>query len=303
MAGAHGTNPTKSIVTALVANSLIAAMKLVAAAVTGSSAMLAEGFHSIADSGNQALLLVGLRRAKQPADSDHPFGHGKERFFWAFLVACSLFVIGAAFSTYEGVTGLLEGGHEEASLPITLGVLGAAAAFEAYAFSVAWAQFGQVRGGRSLWQAIREAKDPEIVTVLFEDTAALAGIAVASTGILLSHLTGEGAFDSVAAILIGVILTVVAFLLARESKALLLGEGASGVDDRAIRRAVEGVPGAARLVDLRTMHLSPDEILVAAEVEFEGGLETREIESAIERLEAEIQRSVPAARRIYVEPV
>ncbi len=296
-------DPRKSVITALGANGLIAATKLAAAAMTGSAALLAEGFHSLADTGNQGLLLLGLRRADRPPDAGHPFGHGKERFFWAFVVAVSLFTIGAAFSIYEGVTGLVQGEHaQDLSLVISLGVLGAAFIFEAYALSVAYRQFQQVRQGRSWWEAVRGAKDPEVVTVLFEDAAALVGITIAAGGIVLADITGIAAFDSIAAVLIGLLLGVVATILARESKALLLGEAASDVDRSAMDAAIRDDPATVRVVEVLTMHLAPNEILVAAEVEFRDDLDTNAVEAAVGRIERDLRARVPSVRRIFVEP-
>src|SRR5918912_1284074 len=188
-------DPKTSVYAALAANSAIALAKAAAAVISGSSAMLAEALHSFADTGNQALLLLGMKRAQRPADEDHPFGHGKERFFWTFVVALSLFTLGAAFSIYHGVEGLIEG-HEVPDPLVALIVLGIAAVFEAAALRTAWKQFQAKRAGRSVSHALREAKDPEILTVIGEDTAALSGIAVAMLGVVLSSVTGNPAFDA-----------------------------------------------------------------------------------------------------------
>jgi cation diffusion facilitator family transporter len=294
-------SPKKSVYMALFANSAIAVAKAAAAVVSGSSAMLAEALHSFADTGNQALLLLGMKRAERPADEEHPFGHGKERFFWTFVVALSLFTLGAAFSIYHGVTGLLDG-HEVPDPLIALLVLAVAAGFESIALRTAWRQFQVKRGPRSVRQALREAKDPEILTVLGEDTAALSGIAVAVVGIVLSHLTGAAAFDAAASIGIGLILAAVAFFLAREMLGLLLGEAATAPVRRRIVDAVSAFDSVDRVIDLRTMHVGPQELLIALDVLFDDGLDTDAIERSIDEIEAAIRTAVPDARAIFIEP-
>jgi len=286
---------------ALGANCVIAVAKAGAAVISGSSAMLAEALHSFADTGNQGLLLLGMKRAEKPADEDHPFGHGKERFFWTFVVAMSLFTLGAAFSIYHGLTGLLHG-HELPDPTIALIVLCVAAVFESLALRTAWQQFQAKRGGRTVRQALREAKDPEILTVLGEDTAAMSGIAVAILGIGLSRLTGEPAFDAAASIVIGLILAAVAFFLAREMLGLLLGEAATRpVRDRIVEVA-QASPAVDRVLALRTMHVGPQELLVALDVRFCDGLDTDGIESAIDDIERAVRDAVPDARAIFIEP-
>jgi cation diffusion facilitator family transporter len=294
-------DPKKSVHMALFANSAIAVAKVAAAVVSGSSAMLAEALHSIADTGNQGLLLLGMKRAERPADEDHPFGHGKERFFWTFVVAVSLFTLGAGFSIYHGVMGLLHG-HELSDPLIALIVLAVAAVFESLALRTAWRQFQAKRGGRSVRRALREAKDPEILTVLGEDTAALSGITVAIVGIVLSRVTGEPAFDAAASIAIGLILGVTAYFLAREMLGLLLGEAATPPVRRRVVEIVTGFETVERVVDLRTMHLGPQELLIALDVLFHDGLDTDAIERAIDEIEAAIRDALPDARAIFVEP-
>ncbi|HEX8101462.1 MAG TPA: cation diffusion facilitator family transporter [Solirubrobacteraceae bacterium] len=297
----HEQSPKKSVYMALFANTVIAIAKAVAAAVSGSSAMLAEALHSLADTGNQALLLFGMKRAERPADDDHPFGHGKERFFWTFVVAGSLFTLGGGFSIYHGVTGLIHG-HEVPDPLIALVVLCVAAVFEGAALRTAWKQFQAKRAGRSVRRALREAKDPEILTVLGEDTAALSGIAVAIAGIVLSDLTGIAAFDAAASICIGLILVGVAFFLAREMLGLLLGESATAPTRRRIADTVTGFASVERIIELRTMHIGPQELLIALEVLFEDGLDTDGIEQTIDEIEEAIRAAVPDARAIFIEP-
>ena len=299
MADEHGAK--RSVYAALAANTAIAIAKSAAAVISGSSAMLAEALHSFADTGNQALLLLGMKRAERPADEEHPFGHGKERFFWTFVVAMSLFTLGAAFSIYHGVTGLIHG-HELADPLIALVVLGVAAVFESYALRTAWKQFQEKREGRSLMRDLREAKDPEILTVLGEDTAAISGIVIAILGIVLADLTGEPAFDAAASIGIGIVLALVAFLLAREMLGLLLGEAAAAPVRRRIAEVTAGFDEVDRVVDLRTMHVGPQQLLVALDVLFRDGMETDELEEAVDRIEASIREEVPDARAIFIEP-
>lgn len=286
---------------ALGANSAIAVAKAAAAVISGSSAMLAEALHSFADTGNQGLLLLGMKRAEKPADEEHPFGHGKERFFWTFVVAISLFTLGAAFSIYHGITTLIHG-DELADPLIALIVLGVAAVFESLALRTAWQQFQAERGRRSVRQALREAKDPEILTVLGEDTAALSGIAVAVLGIVLSRLTGEPAFDAAASIAIGLILGAVAFFLAREMLGLLLGEAATRPVRQRIVDVAQGSEAVDRVVTLRTMHVGPQELLVALDVLFRDDMDTDAIERAIDDIEGAIRAAVPDARAIFIEP-
>ena len=294
-------SPKKSVYMALFANTAIAIAKSVAAVISGSSAMLAEALHSFADTGNQGLLLLGMKRAERPADEDHPFGHGKERFFWTFVVAGSLFTLGGGFSIYHGVSGLIHG-HEVPDPLIALIVLVVAAVFESTALRTAWKQFQAKRGDRSVPHALREAKDPEILTVLGEDSAAISGIAVAIAGIVLSSLTGIAAFDAIASILIGLILVAVAFLLAREMLGLLLGEAATPEVRRAIADTVSGFESVDRVVELRTMHVGPQELLIAIDVLFRDGMDTDAIEEAIDEIERAIRDAVPDARAIFIEP-
>jgi len=294
-------SPKKSVFMALFANTAIAVAKTAAAVVSGSSAMLAEALHSFADTGNQGLLLLGMKRAERPADEEHPFGHGKERFFWTFVVAASLFTLGGGFSIYHGVTGLIHG-HEVPDPRIALIVLAVAAVFESAALRTAWKQFQAKRGRRSVRHALREAKDPEILTVLGEDTAALSGIAVAIVGILLSHFTGKAAFDAAASIGIGLILVAVAFFLAREMLGLLLGEAATGPVRRRIVETVSGFDSVDRVIELRTMHVGPQELLIALDVLFHDGLDTDTIERSIDEIEQAIGAAVPDARAIFIEP-
>ena len=217
MAGRHESDPRKSVFAALLANTAIAIAKFVAALISGSTSLLAESFHSVADTGNQALLLLGLKSSQKPPDEEHPFGHGKARFFWGLLVAVSLFTVGGGFSIWQGVHGLLSGDHELPSVTVALVVIAIAIGFEGYAWRTAWQQLDASRRGRGVWAALRNSKDPEVLTVLAEDTAAISGLVVAAAGISLASITGEPAFDAAGSIIIGLILLAVAFLLGREA--------------------------------------------------------------------------------------
>ena len=290
-----------SVTTAIAANGAIALLKFVAAATTGSVTLLAEGFHSSADSGNQLLLLLGMHKAAKPPDRRHPFGYGKERFFWAFVVAVNIFTIGAALSIYEGTLRILRGTDRVASLPIALGVLGIAAIFESVSWVRAYRPLARSRGRASWWAVVRNTKNAELLTVLLEDSAALLGIALAASSIVLARLTGIDAFDGVGAILVGALLGLVALVLGRECKALLLGEAASPGDVRRLRNAAS-IPEVDEIVELRTMHLAPDQLLVALRVRFRNELDESALVNAIERIEQRVRHVVPLATWILVEP-
>jgi cation diffusion facilitator family transporter len=297
-----GHDPKRSVLAALAANAGIAIAKTIAGAISGSSAMFAEALHSLVDTGNQILLLIGLRRSSKPADEQHPFGHGRERYVWTLLVAVNLFTLGAAFSVYNGVHGLMAG-HELPDPPVALAVLAVAALFEGTAFRTAFKQFSARRlPGRGLWQSIRESKDPEILTVLAEDSAAITGLAVAAAGIILSSITGIAAFDSAASIVIGLILGAVAFLLGRETFALIVGEGAAPEVNRQIREIVERSPAVSQIVALATLHTGPDEIVLVLEIVFADELATDDIERTIDDLESSIKAELPQVQRIFIEP-
>jgi cation diffusion facilitator family transporter len=294
-------DPRRSVIAALAANTAIAVAKFAAALISGSSAMLAEALHSVADTGNQGLLLFGLKRAERPPDEGHPFGHGKARFFWALFVAVSLFTVGGGFSIWQGVHGLISG-HEPPDPKVALIVIGLAICFEGYAWRTAYQQLDATRRGRGNLAALRHSKDPEVLTVLAEDTAAISGLLVAAVGISLSALTGEAAFDAAASVIIGLILLVVAFLLGRENAQLLIGEGVDPQSRAEIERAIEEVDGVDGLIELLTMHLGPDEVLVTADVRFRDDLSTEEIARTVDRVEEAIREVAPEATRIYVEP-
>jgi cation diffusion facilitator family transporter len=301
MAGDRTEGSRRSVVAALISNSAVAVIKFAAAALTGSASMFAEAVHSVADTGNEGLLLVGMRKARQPADRRHPFGRGQERFFWSFVVAVSLFTVGAAVSVFQGVSELING-HEVKDAGIALAVLGLAALLECYGFFTALHQLRRLRDGRSVGRTLREVTEPEVLTVLAEDSAALTGIAVAAACIGASALTGNATYDACGSIGVGCVLAVAAFLLARDTRHLLLGESASPQVREAIAGAIEEEREVDRAVEVLTMHTGPNELLVTADVAFRDGLDTDGVEDAIDRIEARIAGAVPEARRIYIEP-
>ncbi len=292
---------SKAIVYAAFAgNALIAVTKFAAAAFTGSSAMLAEAIHSAVDTGNQSLLLIGMRRAARPADARHPFGYGAEIYFWAFVVAVLIFGVGAGVSIYEGVSKLSEP-HPVENIYINFIVLAFAFVFEASAWWYAWKGFSASKGRLGTLAAIVRSKDPTIFTVLLEDTAAMLGIIVAFLGILLADLTGQAWLDAAASIVIGLILAAVAALLAYETKGLLIGEAAAPAVVRALRKIVASAEGVSAINELRTLHFGPADILVAISVDFADAMSSGQVEKAVTAIEAAIKQDHPSVTRVFVE--
>lgn len=288
------------IYAALAGNALIAVSKAAGAAYTGSSAMLSEAIHSLVDTGNQGLLLYGLARAKQPADARHPFGYGREIYFWAFVVALLIFAVGAGISIYEGIHKIQ---HPE---PITDAwvnyvILGLAMCFEGGAWWVAYKAFDSTRGERGMLDAVRASKDPSIFTVLLEDSAAMLGLLVAFVGIALGQALDMPVLDGVASVGIGLVLAGAAILLAYETKALLIGESADPEHVEAIRQVLRGHSQIERVNEVLSMHQGPNDVLVNVSVKFREGLATGEIERHIDRIEAAIRTRIPEARRIFIE--
>jgi cation diffusion facilitator family transporter len=285
---------------ALITNVAIAVSKLIAALITGSSAMLAEAAHTVADSGNEISLLLGLRLAARPPDPEHPFGHGKERYFWPFIASLSMFIIGGSFSVYRGIeTALRPQAMQDIGLNYT--VLGISAMLDGASFFVAFRGVRHQLAKSGFWRAIQSTKDPTLFNVLLEDTAALLGLGLAFVGLFLYQLTGIAVFDSAASVLIGLLLGGIALVLAYESRSLLLGEAASPETLQKIVEAVRRVPEVVEIVELLTMHLAPDDILVNMELTLKEGLTTTEVEKVIDRIEGEIRKEVPQARRIFIE--
>lgn len=288
------------IVAAIAANVLIASAKFVAAAFTGSSAMISEGIHSLVDAGNGGLLLVGIRLSRRPADDEHPFGHGKELYVWSLVVAVLVFAVGAGMSFYEGI---LHWVHPSslANLSWSFGVLGAATVFEAVSWVIALRRFQSVRGERGLWKTLFDTKDPSAIAVFLEDTAALLGLVIAAGGMALSHWTGHHAWDGVASILIGLLLGVVATILASVSRALLLGQAMDKETVRRLRRVVLEDPSVQSARLPLTMHMGPDDVLVNLTVAFKPHVTMAELPEAITRLERRIRAEEPGVRRIFIE--
>ncbi|HLE39370.1 MAG TPA: cation diffusion facilitator family transporter [Acidimicrobiia bacterium] len=290
------------VLLALAANAGIAVMKFLAFYFSGSSAMLAEGFHSLADTGNQLFLLRGTKNSRLLPTVRYPFGQGKEAYFWAFMVAVFLFVGGGVVAITEGLDRLLHPRAAEGGLTFNLIVLGVAAVFElGVAFRPAVKEFNRRRGSRRVWRTIRETKDPTLLVVLFEDSVAVIGIAVAAAGLLLAEWTGDPHWDGVASLVIGVMLCLTAWILAIETKGLLVGESASRQVRSAIRAAVLSVGEVETVERLLTMHLGPDEILVNLDVTVEPGKTAADLEDITRRIEAEILSMVPQATRVFIE--
>ncbi len=287
---------------ALIANGVIAVIKFIAAAISGSSAMLSEGFHSVADTGNQLFLLRGTAVSRYAPNPQYPFGRGKELYFWSFMVAVFLFVGGAVIAFIEGLERVRHPHEDAAGLGFSLAVLAFAAVFEFFiAFGPALRAFNQGRAGRSIRATVKDSKDPALLVVVFEDTAALIGLIIAAAGLLLSHYTGWTQWDGIASIAISLLLASVAFFLAYEMKALLVGEAATREDRSAIRAATLSVREVSSIGRLLTMQLSPHEVLVNMDVHLDDGLTTDQAEAVIDKIEAAIQGEVPEATRIFVE--
>lgn len=287
---------------ALVANLGIAAIKFVAAAISGSAAMLAEAFHSVADSGNQVFLLRGAAASRFRPSVSYPFGRGKELYFWSFLVAVVLFVGGGVVAFMEGLNRFRHPSPHEGGLVFNLVVLGVAAFFElTVAFRVALKEFNRRRGSRSLVRTVHETKDPALLVVLFEDSVAVLGLVVAALGLVLAEWTGAHQWDAAASMVIGVLLAATALILAVETKGLLLGESAGREVRSAIRAAVMSVPGVETVGRLLTMHLGPDEILVNMDLVLEEGFSEAEAEEIVRLAKQEIGRLVPEATRVFIE--
>ncbi len=290
----------KVILAALGGNTLIALTKFAAAAFTGSSAMLSEAIHSVVDSCNQLLLLYGLKRSRRPADAQHPFGYGREIYFWAFVVALLIFSIGAGVSIYEGVHKTLHPRPIEVPW-VNYVVLGFSILFEGGSFFVAWREFARVRGERGFWEAARACKDPAVFVVLFEDMAAMAGLVIALVGITAAEIFDMPQLDGLASIAIGLLLAGVALFLSRETKDLIIGETASPSIIRTVREIARNAPVVDAINELRTMHLAADDILLAMSIDVPDDMPGGRIEEEIGRLESAIRRAVPQIRHIYIE--
>ncbi len=291
---------TRVIIAALIGNTAISITKFFAAFATGSSAMLSEGIHSLVDTGNQILLLYGMKQAKKPADEAFPFGHGKEIYFWSFVVAILIFAVGSGVSIYEGIHHVLHPVEIENPM-VNYIVLGLALVFEGSAWFFAFKEFGKVKGQRGYIEAVKRGKDPSMFVVLFEDSAAISGLMIAMLGVWLTQVTGIAVFDGIASIVIGLILGVTAIWLAVETKGLLIGEGANRNVIASIRQIAESFDEVENVNELLTMHMGPEFILVNISIRFKRGQMTREIEAVIQEIDSAIKAKHEMVKRIFVE--
>ncbi|MET0161141.1 MAG: cation diffusion facilitator family transporter [Microbacteriaceae bacterium] len=292
---------SKAIIAALVANLGIAVTKFAAWLFSGSASMLAEGVHSLADSGNQLLLLLGGKRARKAADAEHPFGYGRARYLYAFIVSIILFTVGGMFSVYEGVDKL-QNPHELENVWLPIVVLLIAIALEGNSLRTAVKESKPLKGDRSWFQFIRTAKAPELPVVLLEDAAALTGLVLALSGVGLSVITGDAVFDALGTIAIGLLLIAVAVLLGIETASLLIGEGAGPADVARIRTAILAGDEAKSIIHMKTLHLGPDELMVGAKIAMSPSKRLSQISADVNAIEARIREAVPLATVVYIEP-
>ncbi|MEY4437050.1 MAG: hypothetical protein RL100_514 [Actinomycetota bacterium] len=291
----------RAIIAALLANIGIAITKFIAAAFSGSASMFAEGIHSVADSGNQVLLIVGGKRAKRAATAAHPFGYGRSRYIYAFMVSIVLFSIGGMFSILEGVEKLSHP-HELEMVWLPLVVLGAAIVMESFSLRTAVKESNHVRNGKSWIEFIRHAKSPELPVILLEDLAALIGLVLAFGGVGLTVITHNPIWDAIGTLAIGGLLVIVAIILGLETSSLLVGEGATASDTAKIRKALEGAPGVKSVIHMKTLYLGPEELMVAAKIGIDGKATGAEVAALIDAAEDRVRELVPVARVIYLEP-
>jgi cation diffusion facilitator family transporter len=306
LATAHESSESRSgsrivVVIALFGNLVIACSKFVAAWMTGSSAMLSEGVHSLADTANELLLLYGLKRAQVPATVDHPFGHGREVYFWSFIVALLIFAVGAGVSFYEGVHRLMSP-QPVRQVWATFAVLGVSFFFEGISWTAALRRLKRTKGDKGYIHAMRSSKDPTVFTVLLEDSAALLGLVIAFVGIALAAATGRSEFDAAASIGIALLLCATSYFLARETKALLIGERAHSHVQASLVRIAQGHPSIAHVNGVITAQLGPDQVLAALSAEFEDELRTPQIEACVEELEAKFKEAHPEIVAMFIKP-
>ncbi|MEJ7723023.1 MAG: cation diffusion facilitator family transporter [Ilumatobacteraceae bacterium] len=292
----------KAVLAALVANFGIAVAKFVGFIITRSAGLLAESVHSLADTSNQALLLLGGKRAERAADREHPFGYGRERYFWSFVVALILFSMGGLFALYEGIEKVRDP-HEVESLAVAVGILVFAIALETFSLRTAYREARHHKPDDVSWARwFRNAKSPELPVVLLEDIGAEIGLFLALSGVIAAEVTDEPRWDAVGSISIGVLLIVIAIVLGIEMKGLLIGESASAGDVTSIEKSLTGTPGVVALIHMRTQHLGPDELLVAAKVQFDSSLSIADLATTINEAESRLRAEVPIARVVYLEP-
>jgi cation diffusion facilitator family transporter len=291
----------KAIFAAFAANVAIAILKFIGFAVTGSAGMFAEGVHSLADTGNQGLLLLGGRRASREADSQHPFGYGRERYFWSFVVALVLFSVGGLFAIYEAIEKLIHP-HKPDDLAIAVAILIGAMGLETFSLITAVREANPLRKGQSWWGFLRTSRTADLPVLLLEDSAALCGLTLALAGVVLSAATGNGRWDAIGSLAIGLLLIGVAAFLAIKMKGLLIGQSATAEANEAILAAMTGAAEVRQVIHLRTEHLGPEDILLAAKVEFARGLTLEQLAVAIDTVEALVRAAVPDVHWIYLEP-
>ncbi len=293
---------TRVIVTALAANVGIAIAKFIAAAITGSSAMLTEGVHSLVDSANHVLLLYGTKRSRKPADATHPMGYGRELYFWSFVVAILVFALGAGVSIYEGIKHVLNPEHG-ADPMIAYIVLAVALVLEGWSTWEAMKAFNAVRGTQSFWQALRSSKDAPTIVVLLENTGALAGLVIAGVGIAISQWTHNPVWDGLASVMIGLVLAAVAIFLVIEAKGLLIGESADPDFIEALRVSAETHAGVSKVHEVLTVHHAPDQVVSIISADFDDDLSAGDVERIVRDIEARIAEQFPTITRLYVRPV
>ncbi|NLX48832.1 MAG: cation diffusion facilitator family transporter [Methanospirillum sp.] len=292
-----------AVIAAVAGNLIIAAIKFIAAAITGSSAMISEGIHSLVDTGNGLLVLLGMNRAKRPADEGHPFGYGKSLYYWTHIVAVSIFGIGGGMSLYEGISHIrhVAPGAALGDPTVAYIVLAISLVVEGGSWGIATKQLFEAKGDLGVWEFIRRSKDPSLYTVVLEDSAALLGLVFAFTGIFLGHLFDNAYLDGAASIAIGLLLMSVAWVLASRTMGLLVGEGVTPAELADIRRHVEADPMVARAGDILTMYMGPQDLLVNMGVCFTAGTTAEEMHGAIRRIEADLQAAYPEINRVYIE--
>ncbi|OAT70787.1 cation diffusion facilitator family transporter [Mycobacteroides immunogenum] len=291
----------RAIIAALAANAGIAVAKFIGFAITGSSSMLAEAVHSIADTSNQGLLLYGQRAASKEADRLHPFGYGRSRFFYSFVVALVLFTLGSVFALYEGYHKIHAPEHLQSPI-VAVVILGVAIALEGYSFRTAFVESKPLKGGATWWQFIRNSRNPELPVVLLEDSGALLGLAFALFGVGMTILTGDPVWDGIGTVAIGVLLGIIAIVLMVEMKSLLIGEGATAAQEQAILEALAGTDDVERVIHCRTEYLGPEELLVAAKIAITPTADLPRVAATIDAAERRVRAAVPIARVIYLEP-
>jgi len=291
----------KAIIAAFLANTAIAIAKLVGFFLTGAASMLAEAVHSGADASNQGLLFLGGARARKTATPEHPFGYGRERYFWSFVVALVLFTIGGLFALFEGIEKLRHP-HEIESATVAFVILSIAIVVEAFSFRTAIIESRHVKGKESWWQFIRRSKSPELPVVLLEDLGAMVGLIFAVVGLGLAEITGSPRWDAVGSIAIGILLVIIAVILVIEMKGLLIGEAATPATIARITQTMQSSERVTKLIHLRTQHIGPDELLVGAKLSFDSSLDIAGLATAINEVEHRVRQAVPTARVIYIEP-